>query len=92
MLRDFGWAEEEFKKDGIEVEFVLSQGSNKALEFLNSSCVDFGSTAGAGALLAKGKESPIESVYVYSKPEWTALVTNNSKIKSVKDLNYRIYC
>jgi sulfonate transport system substrate-binding protein len=86
VLREFGWAEEEFKKDGIEVEFVLSQGSNKALEFLNSSSVDFGSTAGAAALLAKGKGSPIESVYVYSKPEWTALVTNNSKIKSVKDL------
>jgi sulfonate transport system substrate-binding protein len=86
VLREFGWAEEEFKKDGIEVEFVLSQGSNKALEFLNSSSVDFGSTAGAAALLAKGKGSPIESVYVYSKPEWTALVTNNPKIKSVKDL------
>ncbi len=86
VLKEFGWAEEEFKKDGIEVEFVLSQGSNKALEFLNSSSVDFGSTAGAAALLAKGKGSPIESVYVYSKPEWTALVTNNSKIKSVKDL------
>lgn len=64
------------------MEFVLSQGSNKALEFLNSSSVDFGSTAGAAALLAKGKGSPIESVYVYSKPEWTALVTNNSKIKN----------
>jgi sulfonate transport system substrate-binding protein len=86
VLREFGWAEEEFKKEGIEVEFVLSQGSNKALEFLNSSSVDFGSTAGAAALLAKGKGSPIESVYVYSKPEWTALVTNNPKIKSVKDL------
>jgi len=87
ILREFGWVEEEFKKDGIEVEFVLSQGSNKALEFLNSSSVDFGSTAGAAALLAKAKGSPIESVYVFSKPEWTALVTNkDSEIKSVKDL------
>ncbi|QBP40264.1 aliphatic sulfonate ABC transporter substrate-binding protein [Paenisporosarcina antarctica] len=87
ILREFGWVEEEFKKDGIEVEFVLSQGSNKALEFLNSSSVDFGSTAGAAALLAKAKGSPIESVYVFSKPEWTALVTNkDSDIKSVKDL------
>lgn len=87
VLREFGWVEEEFKKDGIEVEYVLSQGSNKALEFLNSSSVDFGSTAGAAALLAKAKGSPIESIYVFSKPEWTALVTNkDSEIKSVKDL------
>jgi sulfonate transport system substrate-binding protein len=87
VLKEFGWAEEEFKKDGIEVEFVLSQGSNKALEFLNSNSVDFGSTAGAAALLAKAKGAPIKSVYLYSKPEWTALLTNkDSKIKSVKDL------
>ena len=87
VLKEFGWAEEEFEKDGIEVEFVLSHGGNKALEFLNSSSADFGSTAIAAALLAKEKGSPIESVYVFSRPEWTALVTNkDSEIKSVKDL------
>jgi sulfonate transport system substrate-binding protein len=52
-LKEFGWAEEAFEKEGIEVEWVLSQGSNKALEFLNSKSVDFGSTAGAAALIAK---------------------------------------
>ena len=87
VLKEFGWVEETFKKEGIEVEYVLSQGSNKALEFLNSNSVDFGSTAGAAALLAKAKEAPIESVYVLSKPEWTALVTTkDSSIKSIKDL------
>ncbi|WP_174732589.1 aliphatic sulfonate ABC transporter substrate-binding protein [Mesobacillus harenae] len=86
VLKENGWAEEAFEKEGIEVEFVLSQGSNKALEFLNSKSVDFGSTAGAAALMAKAKGSPIESVYIYSKPEWTALVTTDSNIKSVKDL------
>ncbi|RSK50701.1 aliphatic sulfonate ABC transporter substrate-binding protein [Bacillus canaveralius] len=87
VLKEFGWAEEAFKEEGIDVEFVLSQGSNKALEFLNSSSVDFGSTAGAAALMAKAKGAPIESVYLYSKPEWTALVVNNdSPIKDVGDL------
>ncbi|MBA9026405.1 aliphatic sulfonate ABC transporter substrate-binding protein [Peribacillus huizhouensis] len=87
VLKKFGWAEEAFEKDGIKVEFVLSQGSNKALEFLNSSSVDFGSTAGAAALIAKSKGAPIESVYIFSKPEWTALVTKkDSSIQSVKDL------
>lgn len=86
-LKEFGWAEEAFEKEGIEVEWVLSQGSNKALEFLNSKSVDFGSTAGAAALIAKSNGSPIESVYIYSKPEWTALVTTEgSPIKTVEDL------
>lgn len=86
-LKEFGWAEEVFESEGIEIEWVLSQGSNKALEFLNSNSVDFGSTAGAAALIAKSNGSPIESVYIYSKPEWTALVTtDDSSIKAVEDL------
>ncbi|MBN8237019.1 aliphatic sulfonate ABC transporter substrate-binding protein [Halobacillus kuroshimensis] len=87
VLKEKGWAEEAFEEQGIEVEWVLSQGSNKALEFLNSSSVDFGSTAGAAALMAKANNAPVESVYLYSKPEWTALVTNpDSGISSVEDL------
>ena len=51
LLKDKGWLEEEFKADGIGVEWVHSLGSNKALELLNSGSADFGSTAGAAALL-----------------------------------------
>ncbi|EKN67921.1 aliphatic sulfonate ABC transporter substrate-binding protein [Schinkia azotoformans] len=87
VLKEFGWVEEAFAQDDIKIEFVLSQGSNKALEFLNSGSADFGSTAGAAALMAKAKGAPIESVYIYSKPEWTALVTGkDSAIKSVEEL------
>lgn len=87
VLKEFGWAEEVFEEEGIEVEFVLSQGSNKALEFLNSGSADFSSSAGAAALMAKANGAPIESVYIYSKPEWTALVANkDSDIQSVSDL------
>lgn len=87
VLKEFGWLEEEFKKEGIEVEWVQSLGSNKALEFLNSNSIDFGSTAGAAALIAKSKSAPIETVYIYSKPEWTALVApGGSSISSVQDL------
>ena len=87
VLKEFGWVEEAFAEDDIKVEFVLSQGSNKALEFLNSGSTDFGSTAGAAALMAKAKGAPIQSVYIYSKPEWTALVTGkDSAIKTVADL------
>ncbi len=74
VLRRFGWLEEEFKADEIGVKWVLSAGSNKANEFLRSDAIDFGSTAGSAALLAKTNGSPIQTVYIYSKPEWTALV------------------
>jgi sulfonate transport system substrate-binding protein len=69
------------------VRWVQSQGSNKSIEYLNASGVDFGSTAGAAALLAKINGSPIRAVYIYSKPEWTALVTRkDSPIQKVEDL------
>lgn len=87
LLKDKGWLEEELARDGIAVTWVQSLGSNKALEFLNAGSIDFGSSAGAAALVAKINGNPIKSVYVYSKPEWTALVTaKDSDIKSVADL------
>lgn len=87
VLKEKGWAEEAFKEKGIDVKWVLSQGSNKALQFVTSNSADFTSSAGAAALMAKAKGADIEDVYIYSKPEWTALVTTaDSPIDSVKDL------
>jgi len=90
VLKDKGLLEEEFKKDGIAIEWVQSLGSNKALEFLNAESIDFGSTAGAAALLGKINGIPIKSIYVYSKPEWTALVTRpDTGITKIEDLKGR---
>src|ERR671931_892032 len=87
VLKEKGLLEKEFAKDGISVVWVQSAGSNKALEFLNAGSIDFGSTAGSAALVAKINGNPIKSIYVYSRPEWTALVTTkDSKIASVADL------
>ncbi len=87
VLKEFGFLEEIFEEEGTEIEYVLSQGSNRALEFLSGGSVDFGSTAGAAALMAKGNNAPIKNVYVYSQPEWTALVTDeDSEIENVEDL------
>ena len=87
ILKQKGLLEKEFAKDGISVVWVQSAGSNKALEFLNAGSIDFGSTAGSAALVAKINGNPIKSIYVYSRPEWTALVTSrDSKIASVADL------
>jgi sulfonate transport system substrate-binding protein len=87
VLKEKGLLEEEFKKDGIKIEWVQSLGSNKALELLRSKSVDFGSTAGAAALLGRANGNPIKAIYVYSNPEWTALVTRpNSGIQRIQDL------
>jgi sulfonate transport system substrate-binding protein len=87
LLKEKGFLEESLAKDGIRVEWTKSLGSNKSLEFLNSKSVDFGSTAGAAALIAKSNGNPIRSIYVYSKPEWTALVTTaGSGVQKIADL------
>jgi sulfonate transport system substrate-binding protein len=87
ILKQKGLLEKEFAKEGINIVWVQSAGSNKALEFLNAGSIDFGSTAGSAALVAKINGNPIKSIYVYSRPEWTALVTTkDSKIATVADL------
>lgn len=87
LLKKEGLLEKAFEKDGISIRWVQSAGSNKALEYLNAGSIDFGSTAGAAALIARVNGNPIKSIYVYSRPEWTALVTGkDSTIASVADL------
>src|SRR5262245_6238188 len=87
VLRRFGWLEESLQPDAVKVRWVLSQGSNRALEYLNSSAVDFGSTAGLAALLGRANGNPIKAVYVFSRPEWTALVVaKDSLVRSVAEL------
>ena len=87
LLKDKGFLEKEFAKDGITIRWVQTLGSNKALEFLNAGSIDLGSTAGAAALVGKINGNPIKSIYVYSRPEWTALVTRkDTPIAKIADL------
>ena len=87
VLKDKGLLEKEFAKDGIGIRWVQTLGSNKALEFLNAGSIDFGSTAGSAALVSKINGNPIKSIYVYSQPEWTALVTRkDTSISKIEDL------
>jgi len=87
VLKNKGLLEKEFEKDGIKIRWVQTLGSNKALEFLNAGSIDFGSTAGSAALVAKINGNPIKSIYVYSRPEWTALVTRkDSPVTKIADL------
>ena len=90
VLKRFGWLEEDFGKDGTQVKWVLSAGSNRALEYLNANSVDIGSSAGLAALLAKANGNPIRTPYVFSRPEWTALVVpRDSTIRTLRDLKGR---
>ncbi|WP_332686297.1 aliphatic sulfonate ABC transporter substrate-binding protein [Bosea sp. (in: a-proteobacteria)] len=90
LLKERGILEKALEADGIKVRWVFSAGSNKALEFLNAGSLDFGSTAGAAALIGRINGNPIKSIYVYSRPEWTALVTGaKSEITKVADLKGR---
>jgi sulfonate transport system substrate-binding protein len=87
VLKEQGLIEREFAADNIPVVWVQSLGSNKALEFLSAGSIQFGSTAGAAALINRINGNPVRSVYVFSRPEWTALVTlKDSPINTVADL------
>ncbi|HYZ15075.1 MAG TPA: aliphatic sulfonate ABC transporter substrate-binding protein [Candidatus Acidoferrum sp.] len=87
VLKQKGWLEAALAKHGTGVDWVLSLGSNKANEFLSANAVQFGSTAGSAALLARANGSPIKSVFLYSRPEWTAIVVaKGSSLGSLRDL------
>jgi sulfonate transport system substrate-binding protein len=87
VLKHFAWLEEEFAEDGTQIRWVHSLGSNRANEYSQSGTAQFASTAGVAALLARANGVPIRSIYVYSKPEWTALVTRDgSGIDEIADL------
>src|SRR5678816_1304555 len=87
VLKKYGWVEEALAREGTKVTWLFSAGSNKANELLSSGSTDLASTAGAAALLARTNGVPLKVVYVYSKPEWAALVVpKDSPVKSVAEL------
>lgn len=49
--------------------------------------MQFGSSAGLAAVIGRAKGVPIKAVYVFSRPEWTALVVRrDSPIRTVAEL------
>jgi sulfonate transport system substrate-binding protein len=86
IIKNQGWIEAE----GVKVNWVQSAGSNKANEALRAGAIDVGSTAGSAALLARSNGSPIQTIAIYSQPEWAALVVpEGSDITSVEQLKGR---
>jgi sulfonate transport system substrate-binding protein len=83
IIKDQGWLEDA----GYDVEWTQSLGSSKANEALRAGAIDFGSTAGSAALLARANGAPQQIVDVVAQPEWSALVVPaGSDITSVEDL------
>ena len=87
VLKSKGWLEETLAKRGTSVDWVLSLGSNKANQFVQAGTIAFGSTAGSAAFLARANGVPLRTVFLYSRPEWTALVVGkDSPLKTLRDL------
>lgn len=87
VLKQQGLLEKALAPQGIAVKWVFSQGSNRSLEYLNGGSTDFASTAGLAAVLSRANGSPLKTVYIASRPEWTALVVpKDSPIKTLADL------
>lgn len=86
IIKDQGWLEDTFGDD-VAVTWTQSLGSNKANEGLRAGALDVGSTAGSAALLARANGSPIQTIDIYSQPEWSAIVVRaDSDITSIDDL------
>jgi sulfonate transport system substrate-binding protein len=87
VIKENGWLEDALDDQDITVNWVQSAGSNKANENLRAGAIDVGSTAGSAALLARSNGSPIQTIDIYSQPEWAALVVGaDSDITEVADL------
>lgn len=89
VLKEQGWLEEAVGDD-VTVTWEFSAGSAPANELLRGDVVDFNSTAGAAALLARANGSPLRTVDVLAQPEWSAVVVGaDSDIASAEDLEGR---
>lgn len=86
VIKHQGWAEEEFGKENIKVEWTLSQGSNKALEFITSKSVDFSSASGAASLISRSKGVPIQAIYGILESSGVAIMAIDESIAKVEDL------
>lgn len=86
IIKDQGWLEDATGGD-VTINWIQSAGSNKANEGLRAGALDVGSTAGSAALLARSNGSPIQTIEVYTQPNWAALlVPAGSAITEVNEL------
>jgi sulfonate transport system substrate-binding protein len=87
IIKQKGWLETALAPHGISVNWILSLGSNKTLEFLRSRSADFGSAAASAGLLGRANGAPVKLLYFNLRGESTGLLAlSESPIKSIADL------
>jgi sulfonate transport system substrate-binding protein len=87
VLREKGFLEKALAGRNVEVQWVTALGSNKTFEFLRGGSLDFGSSGGSAALVARANGNPVEVLSFVSHGELMALATlPNSGIKTPADL------
>ncbi|MBD9413260.1 aliphatic sulfonate ABC transporter substrate-binding protein [Pseudomonas sp. PDM16] len=65
VVKHNGWLEDAFGKQGTQVRWVLSRGSNNSLEFLNSGASDFALTSSISAFVSRANGQPVKAIYSY---------------------------
>jgi sulfonate transport system substrate-binding protein len=87
VLREKGFLEKALAGRNVEVQWVTALGSNKTFEFLRGGSLDFGSSGGSAALVARANGNPVEVLSFVSHGELMALATlPDSGIKTPADL------
>src|SRR2546421_13076352 len=61
LLKDKGFLEKEFAKDGITIRWVQTVSPSNARQFLNAGSIDLGSTAAPAAWVAEMNANPTNS-------------------------------
>ena len=75
VLREKGFIEKALAGRNVEVQWVTALGSNKTFEFLRGGSLDFGSSGGSAALVARANGNPVEVLSFVSHGELMALAT-----------------
>lgn len=87
VVKHNGWLEDAFTKQGTQVRWVLSRGSNNSLEFLNSGASDFALTSSISAFVSRANGQPVKAIYSYLWYVPSALlVQKDSALGSVDQL------
>lgn len=89
VIREQGLLEDEFRADGVQINWVYSTGSNKSMEFLASGSADFGSAAGVACLISFVNGNPIRMLYLINTAAMSIMVPQDSELQSVSDLRGR---
>jgi sulfonate transport system substrate-binding protein len=90
VLRSKGWLEEEFKNDGITIEWQFPRGTGPAInEAFANGQIDFANYGGLPNVVGRGAGLRIKVVACYGNAPTYLLVRNGANIDKLEDLKGR---